>query len=204
MNIEFIQSRIQSTLLIDTSRDILEIANINVRIETFEISVLLFALLLCMVIVQENKVFSLLNNLISAAVATVITDKTGQMFQSRTVWLQFLEYGLFAITAVTIIESLPEKIPDTQAMSRLKFSFIYATASFMSDFLKTDKSISVIVCLFGFVTMFALYSGANINVSNIHTFRLFSCVCVCILRIENTETNQFVLFVWWDNMMIGK
>jgi hypothetical protein len=174
MNLDFIQSRIQSTLLIDTSRGILKMMSVNLQAETFQISVLLFALLLCISFVQENKVFSLLNNLISAAIATVITDRTGQLFPGKTVWMQLLEYGLFAITIVTVIESLPEKIPDTQAMSRLKFSFIYATASFMSDFVQADKSVAFMICLFGFVVMFTVYSSVNNN--NVRE----SVFCMCV------------------------
>lgn len=150
MNIDFITSRVQSTLMIDTTHEIVKEMN-ELGIPHTEGSIVMFGIIMALFAVNGTSTKShIMENfikLIAVALVGILSSQLSKLFPDMHSTDQLIAYTLLTTTIIACIKSLPVSMNSFTLLPILKFSFVYATASRLEQSLLKNPNTILIACI---------------------------------------------------------
>eukprot|EP00961_Rhodomonas_salina_P242153 3271266-Rhodomonas_salina.2 len=129
MELGFLASRIQSVLLVDTSRDI-EHALENAGFPAAASVVVLLACVVGLQTATTNKYSAQIAYVVSCTVVgIVITRFDGTLSQSHASYSYVAQYMLGVVATVSVLKSLPPWLRESALVARAQFAFVYGTST---------------------------------------------------------------------------
>ena len=130
MNIDFVRSRIETTIIVDTTNEIINALDI-VLINHTSLLVALMGILVILYNIQVkwNTISSTFTQIITMILVTVISSDIHAIFPDLQNVYQLANYTAITISIVAMVKSVPEPLQQTLLIHRLRFTFMYSTAS---------------------------------------------------------------------------
>lgn len=150
MNIDFVRSRIETTIMVDTTNEIVNaLDTVLVNHTSLLIALTGILVILYQTQVNWNNISSTFTQIITMILVTMISSDIQAMFPDLHNVYQLANYTSIAISIVAMVKSVPEPLEQTLLIHRLRYTFIYSTAKNYVQFFsgKTAALVVTIVCI---------------------------------------------------------
>ncbi len=128
MNLDFLNSRIQTILIIDTSKEIADILGWWELSKTASIFTLFSLVLLGSMYSGETTTATKVTSLVSMTLMTIVMNQTNVLFPRQKSFYDSFLFALFAACALMFVKFLPLGMRAHPLIARTKFLFTF-TAS---------------------------------------------------------------------------
>eukprot|EP00961_Rhodomonas_salina_P258733 3496259-Rhodomonas_salina.2 len=144
-DIKFLISRVQVTLLLETTREIVNVLDAN-GVRNVQIAIALIAVVLSCLHVEHDPIMLSIVQLLAALLASLASTQVADFFgDAKSLW----DIGLFTLFSLALIVAVTTTIPLSVSgktiVSRLQFALMYATAERIRDVMRKSRLLTWVV-----------------------------------------------------------
>lgn len=146
MDVPNIQSRVQTVLLMETTNEIRLLTG-KLQVPALQSMLLLTTLIVTLPIWNSNPLISMLVYLLASTLVAIFIGETNTAVAENGDLYGVSAYTLMATALTAILKSLPSHVAKSVLLSRISFSLIYASASYISRVVLQRQWTGMLTCL---------------------------------------------------------